>query len=368
MRYTELGVCERNSEETFVHLAGGKTEEIPILPVTPPASRPAGNRWGVILAGGDGVRLRSLTKLISGDDRPKQFCPLWGGKTLLEQTFERSEETIPREQILISLNSLHSRWYSQEAGWRSSHRVVQPMNKGTAPPIVHALLSLAQLDPQAVVAILPCDHYYSDEQSFASTLECAFETASEWTDSVILLGAKPDYPESEYGWIDLGAPLGLDGADLFRVRSFREKPTVDLARTLFEQGSVWNTFVMVGHVRAFLQILQATLPDLVSLLLSASMWKGEETHIQHSVYERTPSLNFSHRVLSAAPDRLMVLRMNEGVWSDVGDPQRALKVAHSTGYESDCLQDWKRDNGWAMNRRDLRGAYPANDSAQSGNS
>jgi mannose-1-phosphate guanylyltransferase len=286
-----------------------------------------------------------LTKLISGDDRPKQFCPLIGGRTLLEQTLRRSERTIAREQLLVSLSGHHSKWYTQEERLLPSQRVVQPANKGTAPAILHSLASLARRDPQGLVAILPCDHHYSCEELFTSALECAFETAAERPESVVLLGAKPDYPEVEYGWIELGSPIGRESGELFRVRGFREKPTIDVARRLFEQGSVWNTFVMVGHVQAFLQMVQATLPDLLNVLASASLWAGSETHVERSLYEYVPSVSFSHRVLSAEPGRLVALRLREVGWSDLGDPGRALLAARENGCEPEWIKKWNLPNG-----------------------
>ena len=210
---------------------------------------------------------------------------------------------------------------------------------------LHSLLSLAQLDAQALVAILPCDHHYSDEHAFAAALDCAFETAAERTDTVVLLGAKPNYPETEYGWIELGPQLGDEGSELFRVRRFREKPSIDVARALLERGSVWNTFVMVGHVQAFLRLIQASLPDLLGVLGSARMWMGAETHIEQSLYERAPSVCFSHHVLSAETDQLVVLRLNDVGWSDLGDPGRAFIAARETSCEPGWVQDWGRARG-----------------------
>lgn len=330
-------------EQRSSRSARGKRGAISLLPVRPPEASAARrrNRWGVILAGGDGTRLRPLTRLISGDERPKQFCSLFGDSTLLEQTLRRSELNIPPEHLIVSLTSPHAKWYSQQVGLKASQCVIQPANKGTAPPILHSLLSLSRLDAQALVAILPCDHHYADEQLFSLALESALGIAARRDDSVVLLGAKPDYPEVEYGWIELDSPLEHGEVDLFRVRAFREKPRIEVARTLLERGSVWNTFVMVGHVQAFLDMVRAALPELLTLLERARLWAGEETHIDWSVYEQVSSTCFSHRVLSVETRRLAVLRLNNVGWSDLGDPGRAAMAVRNSGCKPAWIGEWK---------------------------
>ena len=134
------------------------------------ASTQGARRWGIILAGGDGTRLKNLTRLVCGDDRPKQFCPLVGKDTLVEQTRKRAERCISSEQILFLLTRSHSAFYLNERGLRPSQRIVQPANNGTAPPILYSLLSIQQSDKDAIAAILPCDHHYSDEQAFTGAL------------------------------------------------------------------------------------------------------------------------------------------------------------------------------------------------------
>ena len=339
-----------------------------ILAISPPVphvvrSPKERNRWGVVLAGGDGVRLRPVTRLICGDDRPKQFCPLFGEKTLLEQTLQRAESIIASERLLVSLARDHVDWYSQQAGLLASQCVVQPGNKGTAPAILHSLLSIAKLDGQALVAILPCDHHYSDEPSFAFDLEFAFETAAQRPEVIVLLGAKPDYPEVEYGWIELGSPLRAEGSEVFQVRGFQEKPNMDLARKLFKRGCLWNTFVMVGTVEAFLQIVRANLGELLDLLGSARMWAGEETHIEHALYRRVPPVSFSVDVLSAAEtSRLAVLRLKHAGWSDLGDPKRALLAIRDGGHQPMWLTEWatveRRAGGQSLTTAPIA-SYPA---------
>ena len=202
-----------------------------MLPVVPHAKVPAA-RWGVILAGGDGTRLRSLTRFICGDDRPKQFCPLFDGCTLLGHTSRRAERTIPTEQTLFALTHTHSDFYAHELAGFQSQRIVQPANKGAPPPILFSALSIARMDENALLAVLPSDHYYSDEACFTAALESAFETAARHPESVVLIGTQPNSPEVEYGWIEPGASLGDQSSEQYRVRRFWEKPSLDVAQSL----------------------------------------------------------------------------------------------------------------------------------------
>jgi mannose-1-phosphate guanylyltransferase len=305
------------------------------------ASTQRARRWSVILAGGDGTRLKNLTRLICGDDRPKQFCPLVGEDTLLEQTRKRAERSIPWEQILFPLTRSHRAFYLQEPGVRPSQRIVQPANKGTAPPIFFSLLSIEQNDEDAIVAVLPCDHHYSDEQAFTAALESAFDIAAERSSSVVLLGASPQGPEVEYGWIELGTPTGGAGSASFHVRGFREKPSFHVARKLIKRGSLWNTFVMVGHVRSFLKMATRALPGVVEALRKSRLWAGLEVHIEDSLYEQIRAVDFSREVLSVQAKRLVALQLGRAGWNDLGHPERVMAVLQAAGLEPWWMKAWK---------------------------
>lgn len=203
------------------------------------------------------------------------------------------------------------------------------MNKGTAPPILYSLLSIEQNDKDAVVAILPCDHHYADEQAFTDALESAFDLAAQRHGSVALLGAQPQSPEVEYGWIELGPSAG--GAS-FHVQGFCEKPSLRVAEELIERGSLWNTFVMVGHVRGFLEMVTQALTGLVETFRESQLWTGAEVHIQDSLYERIPSVDFSREVLSVQTRRLVALQLGRAGWSDLGRPERVMAVLQETGF------------------------------------
>ena len=283
------------------------------------------HRWGIVLAGGNGSRLRELTRRVWGD-RPKQYCPILSHRTLLEETQLRAELSIRREQILFSLMQAHEQYYLPILGGGPSPRLVQPFNKGTAPAILHSLLHIAQIDANAIVSIFPCDHYYSPESAFTRALESVLEIAPRHPGSLILLGAEADEAEIEYGWIETGE--GVDRqARLFRVEGFYEKPRQIVAETLLESGSLWNTSVIVGHVRAFLDIARETVPDLLETLdATAFPSHGGEVRIPASAYTQIAPVDFSGQILACDADRLLAYKMEQIDWSDLGDPDRVLST------------------------------------------
>jgi mannose-1-phosphate guanylyltransferase len=298
-----------------------------------------GDRWGVILAGGDGTRLRPLTKLIAGDDRPKQFCPLLGRKTLLELTRLRVARALPAEQTLFVVTRKHERFYRQQLANVTPERlIVQPKNQGTAPAILYSLLRLSRMCPDAVVAFFPSDHYFSDDETFMNHVESAFEIAQARPDLVILLGITPEGPEEEYGWIEPASPILTKNPDaLSRVRRFWEKPNHVLAGQLQERGCLWNSFVMVGRVSAFLGMIRRAAPDLYNAF--AVVWTALGTPDEgaeiHSLYHQIPETNFSREILAASPDDLAVLPVGNVGWSDWGDPLRVLSTLARIGVHSE---------------------------------
>lgn len=298
----------------------------------------ATRRWGVILAGGDGVRLRLLTRFVSGDDRPKQFCPLLGKHTLLQEARQRAERSICPDRILYSLTQAHQDYYLHDLGDRPSQRVIQPCNKGTAPAILYTLLHIAQMDPNAIVAILPSDHYYSRENVFTSALESAFAVAEARSGSIVLLGAQPKAPEVEYGWIEVGEVVGpLPG--VFHVMGFQEKPALPIAERLLRSGSLWNTFVMVGHVHAFLELALASVPALLQALRPgrALYTTDGETRIPDWLYDRLDAVDFSRHVLSPGTKHLITMGLGDVEWNDLGDPDRVIFTLLKSGVD---LPSW----------------------------
>jgi len=297
------------------------------------------DRWAVILAGGDGTRLQSMTRAITGDSRPKQFVPLIGGSTLLNQTRRRVAASIEPRRTLIVVTEKHRRFYEPLAHEVSPHLLLeQPVNKGTAPAILYALLRVAAKSPKAVVALFPSDHFFADDDQFMSHIDVALDAVEVQPDTVMLLGITPAAPETEYGWIE-PQPSILASAQksITRVRKFWEKPSFSLATSLMERGCLWNSFVMVGSVEALLKLTRAAMPELYAEF--AAVTPAFETINEHKalakLYSHIEDSNFSHQVLAARPEDLMVMRVGDVGWSDLGEPNRVLSTLARIGVQSE---------------------------------
>ena len=294
--------------------------------ITPP--------WALILAGGDGTRLRQLTTQIAGDERPKQFCALLDGETLLERTRRRADLVARFDHQMVVVSRPHLPYCESLVRELPPGRlVVQPQNLGTAPGIVYPLLHIAELAGNVPVAILPSDHYVSDDAAFMSYVRSALDVVRVRRDLIVLLGIEPARPETEYGWIGAAeVPLPIDGVPVFPIRRFWEKPEAALAARLFHSGCLWNSFVMIGWTNTFLDAIGTHNPALLSAFAPLRFVLGlpQETRVVDGIYRRLRPSGFSETVLAAETERLAVMRVKGVDWSDWGHPRRVLaSLAHA---------------------------------------
>jgi mannose-1-phosphate guanylyltransferase len=304
--------------------------------------------WAVVLAGGDGTRLQTLTRLISGDERPKQFCPIFGGKSLLTHTLDRLGPMFRRDRTVCVLTQGHEQFYRDEIEESDPLRsIVQPMNRGTGVAIAVALLRILRVDPEAIVAFFPSDHYYADNHAFGSAVGSALGMATGHPHSLILIGAEADGPEVEYGWIEPGRVM-VDSptARLQRVQRFWEKPILRRARILLRRGCLWNTFVTIGWACAFLELLQSTIPQALGALEPTVA--GGDLSV---AYRRVRPIDLSREVLAVQPHRLLVLRDAASGWADFGTPTRVIDTLVRDGIEPQWLGQLRHrapDTQWTI--------------------
>lgn len=290
-------------------------------------------RWAIVLAGGEGSRLRSFTKALTGHELPKQFCPLMGPKPLLRQTLDRISGTVAPSRTIISLNREHEPFYASIVSGARGLLAEQPCNRGTAPAILHALMRGCEDAPSAVVGLFPSDHYVSDDGVFMRHVAAAFDAAEQSDEAVVLLGVEATSPEQGYGWVEPGGPLGLAGHALFSVRRFVEKPDRDLAEALWRGGALWNTFVLIGGVTTLLRMFIIALPRLYARFSAVRATLGTvfEESVLTRLYADLPALCFSESVLQRCAANLAVLPVHGVEWCDLGEPARVMRTVRQAG-------------------------------------
>jgi len=290
------------------------------------------DRYAIILAGGDGTRLSEVTRRITGEAAPKQFCPVIGDTSLLEQTRLRVSLVAGQNRILIVLNRAHERHYRDLVNdILPENLVIQPANRGTAPAILYALLRLSRVARDAHVAVFPSDHFVSDDREFMRHVDLAFDAIGLRPEITVLLGITPHAVESGYGWIERGELMADTG--LFRVRRFWEKPGSELADELLRAGCMWNSFVMVARVSTLIGLIMVAMPALYASFskIRDLLGTAREPGCLERLYERIPTASLSNEVLERYPINLSVLPVHGVEWSDLGEPQRVMAVLSHLG-------------------------------------
>ncbi len=294
----------------------------------------ANNRRALILAGGEGARLRPLTEKIAGRHIPKQFFPMVGDTTLLELTRRRVAREVPAVNTAVVVTKRHEQFYMRAlADMAAENVIIQPEDKGTGAAILHSAIRLAEAAPRNSIAIFPSDHYVDNDEMFMAHVRAAFGVVEEFPDLIVLLGIAASAPEVSYGWIEPGRQLPCRSAAIFSVNSFIEKPIFPIASELLLRGDLWNSFVLVTKVRTLLGVISLALPEFYASFdrVKPAMGTVFEAATVARLYRDLPTVNFSHEILTQFPERLAVLPVKGVSWTDLGEPSRVFEVWNHYG-------------------------------------
>jgi len=289
-----------------------------------------GRLWAIVLAGGEGIRLRDLARDEYGERAPKQFCRFGGERTLLAAALARAERLVPRDRIVASVLEPHRRWWGPALAGRPAGAVVsQPCSRGTAAGVLAPLLRILREDPDARVVILPSDHAVADEVILRRSLEHAVRIAERRPDDLVLLGFTPDAPDPALGWI---VPSPEREWDSHRVVAFEEKPERGRASRLMEEGGMWNGLLMAARAAGLIGLYERFLPELMpavaEILRPPRAGSGAR---REAAYERMPNRDVSRDLLTPAVAHLRVVRVPSCGWSDLGTPASLLRWLASNG-------------------------------------
>ena len=280
------------------------------------------NLWTIVLAGGDGVRLRRLTRALHGEECPKQFAMIHGGRSLLQRSVTRAQRwSAPDRVVVVVAPQREASPRRQHEGKGAVDVVAQPSNRGTGPGLLLPLSRIMARDPEARVVVLPSDHYVRDEAEFERSIHRAVQASD---DQVALIGAVPDHAETQYGWIVTGRTLAAQRGSV--VNHFCEKPPEALAERLLRQGALWNTFIMAGSARHFWALAEQHIPAAIALFeqYRAAVGTPAEARALEQMYRYMPVSDFSRDVLQKASG-LRAVPLAECGWSDWGTPERVLE-------------------------------------------
>jgi mannose-1-phosphate guanylyltransferase len=303
--------------------------------------RASSNRCGVILAGGNGERLRSFIRRLRGNVLPKQYVNFVGKRSMLEHTFHRAERLIPPNRLFTVVSRDHLAYPEvrrQLAGRPKDTVVLQPENRETGPGLLLPLMHLQARFGDAVVAVFPSDHCVLDEAVFMEHVDLACRVVERNPSRVVLLGVEPDGPEPEYGYLLPERTNGHGAPDGTRPLScFVEKPGTDAARDLILRGGFWNTLVMAFQLKPFLGLVREVTPSVYQAfeLIRAAIGTPREAEVVEATYRMMERVNLSRDVLEVLarrrPSPLRVLPVKGAGWTDWGSEQRIVNVLQRNG-------------------------------------
>ena len=280
--------------------------------------------YSVIIAGGKGTRFWPLSRSL----RPKQLLKLFGRKTLIAKTVDRVQSLSGADRTLVVTVSEQLDATRQELpSLPRKNFIAEPQGKNTAPCIGLSALEVVRRDSDAVMIVLPADHWIVDVAAFRRTLKTAAELALAH-DHLITIGIQPTYPETGYGYIVKDKPFGNRIISAYEVRKFKEKPDAKLAQELMRQGSLWNAGIFISKAATFLELTQRYQPEiwrglekLRSLARGRSLSQtniGLRSAVDRE-YKKMPNISIDHAIVEAAgKDGRVITLAGDFGWSDVG--------------------------------------------------
>ena len=273
------------------------------------------NYFCVIMAGGMGTRFWPASRT----DKPKQFIDILGtGKTFLQMTVERFRKIIPIENIFIVTGKKYKDLTLQQIpGIKEEQVLLEPFGRNTAPCIAFANARIKNINPNATIIVSPSDHLILQEDNFLKETEKGLSFARD-NEVLLTMGIKPHRPNTGYGYIQINTKKhGSNGFEnLFKVKTFTEKPTLELAKQFVSSGEFyWNSGMFIWSLKAIEKEFKKYLPETYQLFDDHREDLNSEKTI-YEIYETVKSISIDYGIMEKAKC-VHVLCADFG-WSDLG--------------------------------------------------
>ncbi len=272
------------------------------------------HHYVAIMAGGIGSRFWPKSRT----SYPKQFIDILGtGKTLIQSTYERYASFIPKENIYVVTFDEYAPIVAEQLhGIPAENILSEPSRKNTAPCVAYISFKLLQKDPEASLIIAPSDHLILDEENFKkiTTKALAFVKKEK---ALITLGINPTYPNTGYGYIQYEA--GAAKEEIYKVKTFTEKPNLELAKTFLSSGDfLWNAGIFVWQVETVMKAVEKYQPEMFELFdgEKVNFNTAKERKAIDRIYPQCTNISIDVAVMEKA-DNVYVIPSSFG-WSDLG--------------------------------------------------
>ncbi|TCO08204.1 mannose-1-phosphate guanylyltransferase [Natronoflexus pectinivorans] len=274
------------------------------------------NTYCIIMAGGVGSRFWPLSK----SSTPKQFLDILGtGKSLIRQTFERFLPLCPVENFLVvTSNEYKSKVLEQVPELTEDQVLLEPFRRNTAPCIAYANAWIRSRNKDANIVVTPADHLILNEIKFIDSIKKGVEFVDN-QDVLLTLGIKPHRPETGYGYIQVGDENNTEFKNFSKVKTFTEKPDLELAKVFFESGEFfWNSGIFIWSLSSIDQAFSDHLQDVHKLFakLDKKIGAENETEIINTTYAECKNISIDYGVMEKATN-VYVQTVDFG-WSDLG--------------------------------------------------
>ncbi len=265
------------------------------------------------MAGGVGSRFWP----VSTTEFPKQFHDMLGtGETLIQKTFSRLSQLIPKENILILTHeSYNDLILEQLPSVKQEQIVLEPAMRNTAPCILYASMKIKKQNPNAVMVVAPSDHWIEDEVQFVANLQRSFDLC-EREETLMTLGILPTFPNTGYGYIEFDK---LDSRPIKKVVQFREKPDYVTARKFIQSRNyLWNAGIFIWSVQSILKAFEQFQPTMYAHFLNGNdvyNTTGEKAFIQEH-YPNAENISIDYAVMEKAQNVFVLPATFD--WNDLG--------------------------------------------------
>lgn len=301
--------------------------------------------YPVILSGGIGTRLWP----VSSKKHPKQFKTLLGQKTLLQTTYDRILSGFDKKQVFIVTTESLLGPVKDQIDIDKKNIIAEPESKGTALAIGLAALNIFKLDKEAVIVTINSDQHIEEEKKYLEFIDRAGQLAQDNPDKMVLIGIKPIYPETGYGYIEFGQMTA--DKNVFKVKSFKEKPDVDTAKKYLASGSyLWNPAFFVFKAESLLKWYKEFLPDVYQILQNISQDNSSKNVAKN--YQGAANISIDYGLLEKMSEMLVIPA--DIHWTDIGS-WRSLRDIQLTSPDANVsntkniLLDSKRNLFYSFN-------------------